>query len=888
MIRPGRVRWSCVLAFTVVAFVMVDTRAAGAQSSCASPARGASGLADDWTGPLARKVSLHGREVSLREALDRLAAAARVRLSYTAELLPLTRAVCLAYESAPVGTVLVDLLDGTSLRPVAAGDDQVVLAPTPAPTAASLAAPQTVVMARQVSVLDRVVVTGSTAGGSQRSLPFALDVISGSQLSQRGAESLSSALDGSVPGMWLWEQSPISLLARYGSIRGASSFGVSYPKVYVDGIEVANSLLVTRLDPEAVSRIEVIRGPQGAALYGADAISGVINIVTRQEGNEGGAPRARLSTSEGASTSAFSAGNVLAQNHSLSLRAGTGVRSARLGLAITEIGAFIPEAFSRQVTSNGGVRFVGAKSVISGTFRFFAQDAKTPESPQLAAFQPTGTVTQLIQNEWLRRARGSRSGTASLTQPDSIPLTPFDSSDQQTVRQYTVGATATFRPGDRWTHSAVVGFDGYSLKSGSVLDGAFPSAADSALRAARGSAWRGTLRASSVGQFGDSEKALATVTLAAEYSLMRDETDTDAPFAVYRPSEHGGTGSPGGPGSGGTSMPTGSNGYASSVVYNRSNTGLIAQTNVSYHDALFLNTGLRLERNTGLTGVGQYETLPMLGAAFVRSVGGATLKLRSAYGKGVRPPQTSSRSGTLMGLNRTAGSAELSAEKQSGIEGGADLFVGRAMALHLTRFDQRASGLIQPVSVQIPDGTDTLHLRRIAYELQNVGEITNRGWELEGTTSVGPVSVGATFSTVDSRVQKLASGYSGDLRPGDRMLEVPARTMGISASFNPGRWFTSWSVSRASDWVNYDRIALAAAFQNTNHPLYEFLGSQLRTYWRKYDGVTRLSANFGYNVGRGLSFTVRGENLLDKQEGEPDNVTILPGRTVSGGLRVSF
>lgn len=880
-------RWSCVLAFTVVTLVVVDSRAAGAQSSCASSARGASGTADDWTGPLARKISLYGRDVSLREALDRLAAAARVRLSYTAELLPLTRAVCLAYESAPVGAVLVDLLDGTSLRPVAAGDDQVVLAPTPAGNPGPAADPQPVMMTRQVSVLDRVVVTGSTAGGSQRSLPFALDVINGSQLSQRGDESLSSELDGSVPGMWLWEQSPISLLARYGSIRGASSFGVSYPKVYVDGIEVANSLLVTRLDPEAISRIEVIRGPQGAALYGADAISGVINIVTRQEGNEGGAPRARLTTSEGASASAFSANSVLAQNYSLSLRTGTGVRSARLGLAVTTLGAFIPEAFSRQVTSNGGVRFVGAKSVISGTFRFFAQDATTPESPLLANFQPAGTVTQLLQNEWLRRARGSRSG-ASFSQADSIPLVPIDSSDHQSVRQYTVGATATFRPGDRWTHSAVVGFDGYSLKSGSVLDGAFPSAADSALRAAQGSAWRGTMRASSVGQFGDSEKALATVTLAAEYSLMRDETDTDAPFAVYRPSEHGGNGGPGGTsGTGGTVPPTGSNGYASTVVYNRSNTGLIAQTNLSWQDALFLNTGLRLERNTGLTGVGQYEALPMLGAAFVRSLGGATLKLRSAYGKGVRPPQTSSRSGTLMGLNRTAGSTQLSAEKQSGIEGGADLFIG-AMALHVTRFDQRASGLIQPVSVQIPDGTDSLHLRRIAYELQNVGEITNRGWELEGTTSVGPVSLGATYSTVDSRVQKLASGYSGDLRPGDRMLEVPTRTMGVSASLNPGRWFMSWSVSRASDWVNYDRIALAAAFQNTNHPLNEFLGSQLRTYWRNYDGVTRLGANFGYNVGRGLMFTIRGENLLDKQEGEPDNITILPGRTVSGGLRVSF
>jgi iron complex outermembrane receptor protein len=80
--------------------------------------------------------------------------------------------------------------------------------------------------------------------------------------------SLGSILDASVPGVWVWEQSPASLLARYASIRGASSFGLSFPKVYIDGIEVANSLLLTALDVESVDHVEVIRGPQGAALYG--------------------------------------------------------------------------------------------------------------------------------------------------------------------------------------------------------------------------------------------------------------------------------------------------------------------------------------------------------------------------------------------------------------------------------------------------------------------------------------------------------------------------------------------------------------------------------------------------------------------------------------------
>jgi len=843
---------------------------AGAQSVCAPASRAlvASLPGNDASGILARTVSLHGREVSLREALDRLAAAAHVRLSYTAELLPLTRSVCLDYTAAPVGQVLADLLEGASVQPVIFGTDQVVLAPMRDRPAEKPSTP--VAMLQKIGQLDRVVVTGNAAGASQRSLPVALDVVSGKQISQGGATTLSTAIDGQIPGLWLWEQSPLSLLARYGSIRGASSFGVSYPKVYIDGIEVANSLLVTHLDPESISRIEVIRGPQGAALYGADAISGVMNIVTRQEGTEGGAPRAQLRSQGGQIASDYSANGVLVQSHALSLGYGSGVRSGRLGMTLTSIGAFIPQSYSHQLTANGGVRFVGSKSVITGTLRFFAQDARTPSSPLLAGLNLSSAAERRgmrLTSPWNQMPYDSM-GQHRL---DSLShLTVMDSSDRQSVRQYTVGATGTFHQNDRWTHTAIVGVDGYHLKTASILDGAFPSAIDSALRAATGNAIRASIRASSVAQFGNQEKTAATLTLAAEHSVVRDETRTTGLWSEEGPPP---------------------NGYApNAVVETRTNTGLIGQVNAGYHDQFFVSGGLRVERNTGVTGLGDIATLPMLGVSYVRSFGETTLKLRSAYGKGIRPPQTSSRSGTLLGLRESLYGSGLSPEQQSGIEAGADLFLGRMFSLHATRFDQRASGLIQPVSIQLPmSGTDSMpRYRRIAYELQNVGEIGNSGWEMQSSFGNGPWSLGATFSQVDSRVRKLATRYTGDLKAGDRMLEVPARTYGLSAGFAKNRWSASWSVSRASDWINYDRIALASAFANNDKPLQDFVGEKLRTYWKNYDGVTRISARGGIILGRGMTFTVNGENLLDEQRGEPDNITVLPGRTISAGLRLSF
>jgi iron complex outermembrane receptor protein len=609
---------------------------------------------------------------------------------------------------------------------------------------------------------------------------------------------------------------------------------VSYPKVYVDGIEVANSLLVTHLDPESVSRIEVIRGPQGAALYGADAISGVMNIVTRQDGVENGEPKADIRTQGGTSSSDYSASNVLTQSHSVSLRTGTNVKSARLGGTVSTMGAFIPGASSQQVSASGGLRFVRSRAVINGTFRFFAQDTKTPTSPLIDALQV------------------------------SSPMAILDSSNRQSVRELTIGTSGIFAQNERWTHSAVAGMDGYTLESGAMGDGAFPSPLDSALRAATGNAVRTTLRASSVGQFGNISRTAATITIAAEHSFVHDETVTMSASPKA-----------------GAGLST-SDRYA--LAESRSNAGVIGQVSASFRESLFLTGGLRIERNTGLVGVGDIATLPMLGASLVRSFPIGTLKVRAAFGRGIRPPQTSNRSGLLMGIGGTP-----SPEEQTGIEAGADFFFGTNAVLHATHFDQRASGLIQPVSVYNVTSNENLpRYRRLVYELQNVGEITNRGWELSGSVGDGPWSLGGTFSQIDSRVRKLASLYTGDLRPGDRMLEVPARTFGMNAGYAKGRLSMSWRVSRASDWVNYDRLSLLSAFASENSESGDFVGPELRSYWKQYSGVTRVGGRVGLTVSRGMSFMLDGENLLDEQRGEPDNITVLPGRTLSAGLRVRF
>jgi hypothetical protein len=63
-----------------------------------------------------------------------------------------------------------------------------------------------------------------------------------------------------------------------------------------------------------------------------------------------------------------------------------------------------------------------------------------------------------------------------------------------------------------------------------------------------------------------------------------------------------------------------------------------------------------------------------------------------------------------------------------------------------------------------------------------------------------------------------------------------------------------------------------------------FTGWRLRDYWMRYDGVTRLRASLARDLPRGLGLRMSIDNLTNAQRGEPDNITVLPGRTVLVGM----
>lgn len=831
-----------------------------------------------WAPPLDRIITAQLDDVSVREAVDHVARQGGLELSYSAELLPSTRRICLRVERVPTGAVLDLLLEGTAIRPIVLGSAQVVLAPTRSairPSTVPSMVPGTLqTAARRASMLDRVVVTGSPDGAAQRGSPFALEVIDGATLAQHGAGTLGQALDLAIPGIWTWSNTAGTVTARYGSIRGASSFGVSTPKVYLDGVEVANPLLVTQLDPSRIARVEVIRGPQGAALYGADAISGVVNILTRHDGAPDGGTRLQVASRAGLSATTYAPRDAFVQDHALSMRRGSSATGFGLGLNVGTLGAFVPGASEQRLLADGSIRRMGSRAVFTGTARLSHQQARAS----------TGLVLSTIDA--------------------TVPAFGGDSAGGQRATHYTIGAQTAIMPSLRWTHTLIAGLDGFRLQGLSpfALPGPMTAATAQAVSTGEGAADRASLRYRAVARFDVAPQAFMTVSMGAEQAFTRDATSTASSLIASGESGNteaassaagagatnkGGNGQgvtgPGGP----SRIPVIPPVTTDALWY--ANSGIWSQGQVAWRDQWFVSAGVRVERTSGATPNTQHAVLPMLGVVHVRDVGGVVIKGRGAYGRGIRPARTTMRTATWMGRPGRTALSTLDPESQQGTEFGVDLLVGNAGALHVTRFDQTASGLIQPVSgaVRVTGANGRLQ-RAMSFSLQNVGAIDNRGWEVDGRVRTGAITLGASWSGVDSRVVRVASGYRGELRVGDRMLDVPSQVATVTAAWQRGRWMLATGATRAGNWVGYDRAAIATALSDTEAASRDLEGAQLRRYWTTYDAFTRWHASTSLRLRGEITLIVNGENLLNVQRGAPDNASVMAGRTLTVGVRTAF
>ena len=145
--------------------------------------------------------------------------------------------------------------------------------------------PCTVVFAqaKDTTQLGTVVVSASKVPRPASTLTQAVTVLLGEDLRARGITRVADALR-EVPGASLVQS------GSYGAVtslflRGGES---RYTKVLIDGVPVnapGGFFDFSHLTTDNVDRIEIVRGP-ASVLYGADAVSGIVQIFTRRSSNQ--------------------------------------------------------------------------------------------------------------------------------------------------------------------------------------------------------------------------------------------------------------------------------------------------------------------------------------------------------------------------------------------------------------------------------------------------------------------------------------------------------------------------------------------------------------------------------------------------------------------------
>jgi TonB-linked SusC/RagA family outer membrane protein len=152
--------------------------------------------------------------------------------------------------------------------------------------------------------LDAIVTTGTAGAVEKRTVGNAVTQINAEDVTAKtNVTSVTEILQARSPGVTINAGSGTPGTASDITIRGASSFTVTRPVVYIDGVRMSTDTLgnfgpsgqglspnsggqtangLNLVNPEDIESIEVIKGPAASTLYGADAAGGVIQIITKK------------------------------------------------------------------------------------------------------------------------------------------------------------------------------------------------------------------------------------------------------------------------------------------------------------------------------------------------------------------------------------------------------------------------------------------------------------------------------------------------------------------------------------------------------------------------------------------------------------------------------
>jgi len=628
--------------------------------------------------------------------------------------------------------------------------------------------------------LDQVVVTGTAGGESRRSIPNAVSTIDASaELAKSAATNITSLLNARSPGLAVQATSGRVGAVPAIQIRGRSSISLSNnPLIYIDGVRVNSqtglgptgtgglgtqgALVAGRLNdinPDDIESVEVISGPAAATIYGTEASSGVIQIITKK-GAAGGKQVVTGQASVGSIQFRNAAGRIgdnydkdkagnivtwngvqqeadsgrpifktgLTRQYDMAVSGGQNLAQYYISAGYENDYGIEPNNTSRSATMHLNIAApMGSRSDVSTSLNF------VDKSDHLGAEQGASAMLG-AQVGHILLSPATHGFFATLPQ---VPQQLYDNSDGS--NRFTGSATITNRPTNWFTQRGIVGLDYVGEDSRAIEHFAPPELASTLSSVAAAGRIGQTLRHNSVISADYNGTAKVNLTSALESSLSVGgqfyNTELNQSFL----------GSTGFPAPGVETVTAGAVKLAPDQQQTINTTiGAYAQEQIGWRDRLFLTGAVRVDNNSAFGEQFKWVTYPKFGASWVVNEEPfwkwtnviPTLRLRAAYGESGRQPQAFSALRTftpVTGANGapgvtpgTIGNPDLQPERGKELELGLESGITDRLTVSLTYFSRRTYDEIinQPIapSSGFPGS-----------RFANLGRVDNHGLEIQST-----------------------------------------------------------------------------------------------------------------------------------------------------------
>jgi outer membrane receptor protein involved in Fe transport len=622
--------------------------------------------------------------------------------------------------------------------------------------------------------LDEIVVTGTVGTIQRRAVANVVGTMNAAEeLETSAPTNIQQMLTGQIPG--------VSVQVGSGSvgsgggimIRGRSTVALgTQPLLYIDGVRANGGVVgfgpwasdgtsrLNDLNPEEIERIEIIKGPAAATLYGTEASAGVIQVITkkgvpgratvevvaRQGANWFYNPGGRLPTNYGIASD----GRTIISQHPYQDEAAAGrdvfrtgmvqgyvvnVRGGRDNLTYYFSGAFddeegyLPNNDKTRTNVRANVQAAVTDeldmSVDLGVVRSLRHTARDIDFGLIATHQFGSPVTQDTPLRGFSNAP-----------PEITALRDW----QDRLNRGTVSTTMSHRPTEWLSQRLIWGLD-FTDSRLSTFVPRMPDTEEASYFGFHGSEGggqgaKGVEEKRDVNQTFDynltaSFEPFSEVTAASSFGIQyftREFRVTTA-SSIQMPTPAVSTVSSG-------SVATGGESYVANKTF-----GVFAQQTVGWREQLFLTAALRADANSAFGESFQAAYYPKLSGSWVISDADffsvpavETLRLRAAWGRSGMQPDAFAAVRTYVpsvgpGDVPTVrpgevGNPDLKPEVGSELEVGFDAsLLGDHVNLEVTHYRQTTNDAIL-IAASAPSGGFS------SSRFVNAGRVENNGWEL--------------------------------------------------------------------------------------------------------------------------------------------------------------